>query len=74
MTERQPTPLEVRIMGASALALGICESFAVHSMVTSAIAVEKDYAKLGKGVPPLHTTTDIHLMWADVADFASAEA
>jgi hypothetical protein len=43
-------------------------------MVTMAVAMEKDYTKLGNGAPPLSMANDVHLMWADVASFASAEA
>lgn len=74
MIERQPTPLEARLIGVASFGAAICESLAVNNMVTMAVAMEKDYSKLGGGAPPLSMVNDVHLMWAEVAGFATAEA
>lgn len=73
MIERTLTPLDSRLLSAALLANSICESIAVHSMVQSALAIEREYSRVGQGVPPLENANEVWTMWQRVTEFASVE-
>jgi hypothetical protein len=70
MLERTPTPLEARIIAASSIGLGLCESLAVQSMISTAAATEHEYKKLGNGTPPLDNVIEVAFMWQQITDFS----
>lgn len=74
MTNREFTPLETRLIGAASFGSDICVSFAINTMVQTAIATEAEYTKIGNGAPPFESLNEIWLKWLQVAEFATAEA
>jgi len=70
MLDRAPTPLEARIIAASSIGFGLCESLAVQSMISTAAATEHEYSKVGGGVPPLDNVIEVAFMWQQITDFS----